>query len=1631
MGSQLFGPLDRNSAIRVGYIDPNSGLVEGLSIAEANEHARLDPGTTFIFKSGDNVLKYFNINGVNALTAEDLLRNEPNCPGINQKEKVGPPTISIKGGGGVGAVGNPIIGEDGSILAVDVIRTGHGYVFPPIVTTHDDSHAGNGAVLRAVLGSNVGETFQYYDRPEDFEEPLTIIPDRIPAGTLWGPNGEDLGEWNPGSVLPTSNVDDPILNEVQDFEKIVRALEGGFFNTRKNKPSRITSNDPKVSGSVYHVDYGAAWGDFMNRYAISPKPPSNVRGSDFAGILFTYEWNLDFPTTGDYTIRGARDNKGKLYIDNQFISDLDGFKGSINTIKRFYEAGTHTVRVDLLNVPQYEKVKVKPVAASGDYTIVYRGLNSANVDAGKNEKRYPIAVAKPGSLGRGLRAAIKSVSKKSIKFTDSTSQNDTDAEFKILSTSPGVTAKFSGDGSELIVKGKGDVTLRLEWNDDPNSNGEAVGDIKVAGERWKQTAHKNKKGDVTKTINVGSKDTKEVLRGLIVSNDRRRVKMKDGHGDDINSTFFIESSTNNAKFSSDGRKLEYDGAGEITLTLKWDDNPRTAGVAVDKIEIGDKVWDQKGGKGSVTRKITVKPTGSSTGSSTGGQQSNLVVFDTVEYQNKADRKLWRTNVYGRGGFINEFGVCPFNTRKSLPDNPYAGTHVIRWEHVKFPKDGNYIIEIEVDDDAKVFIGNRSGDGAMAIGNGLRSIESGGDEVILEKTGFKPNSNRGTGKSTYTRFFKAGKYRIRTELTQKEGGRFNFNPDSNGNIKSDVKARFVKEGNGYALKVTGNGSAEIDFKLKTDDNPRTSGSSLTDIKIGSLTISRTRDGGIKERETITKSGFFEAGRTYPVKVRGSSPTTGSRLVGNDRIEFDDNIGNGFDLNAFVSIGKIKNITNTSGKGSNPMSFAMRITSDFEDERTIVSPRSWNQNPMGVALTIDAPPPAVPQEPPPIQEGRCPPNPIWTTRSSGSEDQWYPVTYPRAWSDFMDRYAISPIKPLAQPNTDGGGIVYSNTWKINVEFAGFYGLKGTVDNGGRILVDGREIIRGGYFKGAVFSEARNVGKLHGFRTNNPSTTKFYLGEGQHTITVEVENRPTATVTQVNKKIFNTQDWQGDARAVKGKGSVNISYNGGRALSRGLSVSRDGKRVFMKDGDGNDTNATFSIESSDNNAKFSSDGKSIEYRKEGTIKVKLKWDDNPNTAGVAVESIDVGGVKLKQRGRKGDVSQSFKVEGETRLIGVTKSGANKGGVIYSGPDLFKFNHPRWSKFMNNKNVSPYLPPLDEDNSSINGVKSYTWSNVDFPEDGRYNFEFQADNIGKLFINDKLITEVRSFRGEPQKTTANLSRGKYNIRVELDNVPSSNNVFNSNPAGFGLTVHKLIDVRGDSQPWKTNPVGISAILISPPCPRKINGRGLVTDIIVEEPGNGYKKPESGEGGYPVLLKLAEVIVEDPGINYNCGVDQLEIVPDNGAVLNYECNAFGRISKVIVESPGSGFIETPIIRMPSETGVNFKAKPVFEVVRDPIEAQTGGIPPEKLLQVTDLVGLKQTGYYEGRPYYGAVFYKDGIKYAGYYETAGDLVQIYDTLQESIDAEVTTPPSAIQRQGTDTNSNNPRLNLPGTPENLT
>jgi hypothetical protein len=164
-------------------------------------------------------------------------------------------------------------------------------------------------------------------------------------------------------------------------------------------------------------------------------------------------------------------------------------------------------------------------------------------------------------------------------------------------------------------------------------------------------------------------------------------------------------------------------------------------------------------------------------------------------------------------------------------------------------------------------------------------------------------------------------------------------------------------------------------------------------------------------------------------------------------------------------------------------------------------------------------------------------------------------------------------------------------------------------------------------------------------------------------------------------------------------------------------------------------------------------------------------------------------------------------------------------------------------------------------------------------------------------------------------------------------------------------------------------------------------------------------------------------GINYDCGVDRLTI---NGVEASYTCGAFGRIETVNVPPDLPPFNTYPEIILSTETGVNASFIPVFEVIRDPIVDD-----PQKLIQVTDLVGLKQTGYVDGRAYYGAVFYENGVRYAGYYKTVGTLTRVYDTLQESITAQVTTPASAIERSGTDVTSNDPRLNIPGTPNTTT
>ncbi len=171
----------------------------------------------------------------------------------------------------------------------------------------------------------------------------------------------------------------------------------------------------------------------------------------------------------------------------------------------------------------------------------------------------------------------------------------------------------------------------------------------------------------------------------------------------------------------------------------------------------------------------------------------------------------------------------------------------------------------------------------------------------------------------------------------------------------------------------------------------------------------------------------------------------------------------------------------------------------------------------------------------------------------------------------------------------------------------------------------------------------------------------------------------------------------------------------------------------------------------------------------------------------------------------------------------------------------------------------------------------------------------------------------------------------------------------------------------------------------------GQVEGVIVLDSGYGYLPAPSDAAQYPALVRLSDVTIQNSGFNYNPEKDtELTIEPNNGTVLRPVYGPFGRVKGVKVER-GGNFTDLPRISLPSDTGLNARFTPVFDIIRDPLVPQEA--PLEDVVQVFDTVGLDINGYVDGKAYYGNVYFEGGVKYAG---TGGSLVRVYDTIQDSV-----------------------------------
>ena len=142
----------------------------------------------------------------------------------------GPPTVEIVGGGGSGATGNVIIGTLGSLLGVDIITPGGGYIGPPQLKFNDSCGNGTGARGTAVI--------------EDGKV-VKVIMDDTGTGYLGAPDGSQGGDGRTWADKDETTVkrEDGTYDTPYKPGTVITVCPGDEVTSPGKKPLLITGTD--------------------------------------------------------------------------------------------------------------------------------------------------------------------------------------------------------------------------------------------------------------------------------------------------------------------------------------------------------------------------------------------------------------------------------------------------------------------------------------------------------------------------------------------------------------------------------------------------------------------------------------------------------------------------------------------------------------------------------------------------------------------------------------------------------------------------------------------------------------------------------------------------------------------------------------------------------------------------------------------------------------------------------------------------------------------------------------------------------------------------------------------------------------------------------------------------------------------------------------------------------------------------------------------------------------------------------------------------------------------------------------------------------------------------------------------
>ena len=203
-------------------------------------------------------------------------------------------------------------------------------------------------------------------------------------------------------------------------------------------------------------------------------------------------------------------------------------------------------------------------------------------------------------------------------------------------------------------------------------------------------------------------------------------------------------------------------------------------------------------------------------------------------------------------------------------------------------------------------------------------------------------------------------------------------------------------------------------------------------------------------------------------------------------------------------------------------------------------------------------------------------------------------------------------------------------------------------------------------------------------------------------------------------------------------------------------------------------------------------------GLVGLKLKWNDNPNTAGTALSSIVVDGVTFNQTGRKGKTESILKVTAGTDYPVTINPGTGYGGSEVQSTEIGFFDLDG-QDFNATLSITRFEPESQVSNTtgfwSEEGNKYAVWVNpevctlpclpqsvtylVDIPATDTYTITGGADDNFNVFLNDETSAVIGGAGGifaggahtTPYSANRTLTAGQLKIVVECTN----------SAAGFG----------------------------------------------------------------------------------------------------------------------------------------------------------------------------------------------------------------------------------------------------------